>query len=245
MPLVGMDNVGADVPVVVKDTHAKYWWTLFVWLLMVVCMDMIGGDVFGVIFMGVMSFVVYYMLANECRNMTQYCLMLFGMMCLVQSIFDTVTLLTMIGGRSVEHRTMSTTLSDDGKSRTQSITLQSEAHSFFDGAMSVKYNVQSVVRVASPMVMALASILSYWSYNSFPLGFLASPAGDEAGSFGNVGAGNYGGVGNSVERERQQFGWASQPGQPFGSHAGGHRLGGHANQGPCLFEGSGQRLGSG
>merc|ERR1719499_667000 len=135
-------------------------------------MNAFAGDAFGVVFLAALSWIVYHMVSHECKNMTQYCLMLFGMMCFVQSLFDTVTLMSMVGGRTVEHRTISTEFSNDGKSRTQNITLQQEAHPFFEFDMGIRYNMQSAVRAISPALMGVAAYLSYWSYGCFPSGLL-------------------------------------------------------------------------
>lgn len=241
----GMEEAEAEVPSVVKEKYAKFWWVCCVLMASVAIMDVFAADIFGVLFMGLMTFTVWYMVSNNCKNMTQYCLMLFGTMCLIQSVFDLITLLTMLGGRTVSNRTVTSSLSPDGTSQTQNIVINQEKHSFFDSTMGLTYNVQSAVRIASPATMALSALLAYWTYSAYPLGlFEAASQGDETGNFAQnprMARGGFGGYG----------------GQGMGGGGGGGRtiIQGGVVQGPqgggaaprpsgALWEGTGQRLGS-
>mmetsp|Transcript_81880 Transcript_81880/g.230471 ORF Transcript_81880/g.230471 Transcript_81880/m.230471 type:complete len:254 (-) Transcript_81880:171-932(-) len=246
---LGAAEADEEAPRSVKDFWSKLWWVLFGLLLGVAVMDLLGGDVFGVLFLGSMSFVVYYMVSNDCKQMTQYCLMLFGMMVLIQAVFDTVTLMTLVGGRTIQHRTVTTVLSPDGRPRTQNIKIDEETHPFFDRSQDLTYNIQSAARIASPVAMALGALLSYWSYNAYPSGLLA--AADDIRPFAPQGAGMYGGPGQTLG------GGGGRPPATFGPSSGGFRLGGggsggsfaagpqpSAGNGPRLWEGNGQRLGN-
>jgi len=236
---MGMDELEVEVPGVVKETHQKYWWVIFSLTLMVAVMDVFAADIFGTLFMGLMAFVVWYMVSSNCKNMSQYCLMLFGMMCLIQAVFDLITVLTMVGGRTVANKTITSSTSPDGGSTTQTITINEEKHTFFDQSMGLTYNMQSAVRIASPATMGLATLLSYWTYCAFPLGlFEAAGQADERGGFGGAAGGRAGGGGFS--------GYGGASGTMGGGRTiqggvvqnGGQARGGH------LWEGQGQRLGS-
>lgn len=230
---MGVDEIEVEVPSIVKESYAKFWWALLVLLVGVATLDILAGDVFGVIFMALMAFVVWYMVANKCKQMSQYCLMLFGLMCVIEAVFESITLLMMLSGRSIQHRTVSTAISPDGVQRTQTITTVEEMHPFFDKLMGTRYNLQSVAKVASPACMMFGGALAYWTYSAFPVGlFAAAAAADEAGPFygaGGLVGGSYGGASASPA----QLGRATMP-------AGARR----SSNVHGLFEGSGQRLGS-
>lgn len=239
-PGMGMEEVEIEVPSVVKDSYQKYWWGVFTLTVGVAVVDIFAADVFGTIFMGLLAFVVWYMVSSNCKNMTQYCLMLYGMMCLIQSVFDLITLLTMIGGRTVANKTVTNSLSPDGSSTTQTITIQEEKHPFFDPSMGVTYNAQSAVRIASPLVMGLSALLAYWTYSAYPLGlFEAANQEQERGPF--AGGGNMGGRGgfsgyggaSGTTGGRVVQGGVVQNGQSTSASRTTH-----------LWEGQGQRLGS-
>merc|ERR1719512_300645 len=137
------EELEISIPCVITERYKNFWWALMSVFIGATFMNIFGGDVFGVLFMGIMSFIIWYMASNSCKNMSQYCLMLFGMMCLIQASFELVTLLMLVGGRSVRHVTVSSQLSPDGAQRTQIVTTVEEIHSFFDPKQGFKYNVQS------------------------------------------------------------------------------------------------------
>merc|ERR1719373_257523 len=116
------------------------------------------------------------------------------MMCLIQAVFDLITLLTMVGGRTIANKTTTTAVSPDGSSTTQTITIEEEKHPFFDPSLGLTYNIQSAVRIASPLTMALAALLSYWTYCAFPTGLFESAGQtEERGPIGGGRAGGFAG----------------------------------------------------
>mmetsp|Transcript_97030 Transcript_97030/g.212027 ORF Transcript_97030/g.212027 Transcript_97030/m.212027 type:complete len:243 (-) Transcript_97030:151-879(-) len=240
LPSLGPENE-EDAPLVVKDFWSKLWWALWAGLLAGAVLNVMAGDVFGTVFMLAVALVVHYMVSDNCKHMSQYCLVLFGVMVFIQALFDSVTLLTMVDGRTTQHRTVTTSLSPDGRSTTQTIKVEVESHSFFDSAQDLRYNMQSAVRIASPVLMIFAAMLSYWTYNEFP----STPGSDDGprrSLFGSTGGGptSYGGMGN-------RLGGPAEPSAGNGAlRNGGQAVGPsthHQNAG--LWQGTGQRLGSG
>merc|ERR1712232_1097931 len=134
--------------------------------------------------------------------------------CVIQTFFDTITLLSMIGGR----RTMHTTAEPDKAGKTITYTTVVETHRFFDPKLGFQYNMQSVVRICSPLFMLLASVVSYWTYHAFPdLDVDEEVAPLTGGYMGPPGVGHEPGNGNG--------------------------RGVRGAPGPRLFEGSAHRLG--
>lgn len=220
--------VEAECPDVVKDKHSRFWWGL-VLLLGAVCVGRIVSlDILGALLSGIMAFIVYYMLKDNCAKMSQYCLMVFGFMCLMNSILEFIALLGLLGGRSSQ--TTAATAADPGSSKTV-YTVTVEKHPFFDGSQGWVYNTQSAMMIASPVCNLIGALLSYWSYNAFPSSLFQDMG--EQRPIGNPGGG--GGFGAYGGNEAPRF-------QGSGNVLGGSSAG-RPQQQPRLFEGTGQRLG--
>merc|ERR1740138_472448 len=173
-----------EVPEVVKDLHAKYWWALLVVLIAVCGLEIASVDIFGAIFTGIVAFIVYYMVSNRCQQMTQYCLVMFALLCFIEAVFETISLLMMVGGRTEQHNetTSQPGSQDSGVSSVTYVTVV-QWHPFFDKTQGFIYNLQSALKIAGPVVMALGVFLAYRSYSAFPTGLLSDP-GPEAGGGG-------------------------------------------------------------
>jgi len=243
------EELEPPVPCILPERYQKYWWVVMVLFIGVTVMNVISGDVFGVLFMGLMSFIIWYMASNQCKNMSQYCLMLFGLMCLIQASFELVTLLMLVSGRSVRHVSVASQSSPDGSQKTQTITTMEEIHPFFDNTQGFKYNVQSACHVASPIAMFAGAFLAYICYNAYPTSMLSGMGGNDEGGPINGGrpGGGFGGYGPYGGTP----GGTGGAGGFGGGGGGGHRLGGGQAPGggsrpqgpPRIFEGQGQRLG--
>lgn len=222
------------VPEVVKESHAKFWWGLVILFGSLAVAEAIGGDVFATLFMCIMGGVVYFMVADGCKNMSQYCLLLFGIMSCFQCFLEFITLCTVLSGRRT-----SETVVKQGSDNKLTYTTTVTTHPFFDPKMGGRYNLQSGCMVASPVMMALAAALSYWSYNAYSTPLF--PDDDDAtfgASYGGSYGGNYGGAG-------YQSGGNARMGYMGGRGARGYQQSDHASPpGPALFQGTGQRLGA-
>jgi len=240
-------------PTVVKEVHSRRWWMYLVLLVVLSGFDIVGADIFGAIFDGCIALIVWYMVRNECAQMSQYCLLLFGMMCLIQTVFGLVALISSLGGRRSEH-TSAFPISQNKVSYTTVV----ETHPFFDHTLGPKYNIQSAVKIATPVVMLVGTTLAYLTYSCFPSSMFydegdnmggppAEPLGGRfgGGGFGGNGnlgnAGNYGGV-RTFEGRGQSLGGGGGNGNASPNAGNSGRP---TNRGQGLFEGSGQRLGSG
>merc|ERR1719343_305455 len=102
-----------------------------------------------------MAIIVWFMVKDHCKNMSQYCLMLFGIMCVIETVFDLIGLFTTVGGRKESH-TSSMPIGNHQMSYTTIV----ETHRFFDGEMDFRYNVQSAVKIISPVVMLIGAFLA-------------------------------------------------------------------------------------
>lgn len=169
-PMGGMDaggfSIDAPVPQAVRQTHAKYWWAFFALTVLAAVVELVALDFFGVIFEGALAFIVWYMAKNSCKNMTQYCLFVFGLMCLIEALFEVLTLTTMMEGRTVSSTTSSSSSDKDGNTIVYYTTVVEET-SFFDLSQGLTYNAESVGYLLSPAIMIVGTILSYFSYNEY------------------------------------------------------------------------------
>eukprot|EP00933_Yihiella_yeosuensis_P060845 TRINITY_DN63645_c0_g1_i1.p1 TRINITY_DN63645_c0_g1~~TRINITY_DN63645_c0_g1_i1.p1 ORF type:complete len:237 (+),score=50.22 TRINITY_DN63645_c0_g1_i1:95-805(+) len=228
----GLDPPNVAVPTVVKESYSKYWWGVVVLFASLAVAEAVSGDVFATLFMCIMGGFCYFMVTDGCKNMSQYCLLLFGIMSCFQFLLEFITLCAHIGGRRSSETAV--THGEDGKlTYTTTVT----THKFFDPKMGGRYNLQSCCMIASPIMMALSGAISYFSYNAYSSSLFP----DEDESFGGSsgGAAGYGGAGNA------------RMGYMGGMGGGGGRYQQSPPQqswqtqstGPSLFQGTGQRLG--
>lgn len=220
-------------PPVVKEVHSKWWWTTFALVVILCVFEIIATEVFDAIMSAILAIVMFYMLRQNCSQMSKYCLILFGTICIIQAIFQIIELCSSVGGRSIRHTVRS-------EIENQVIyTTTVETHPFFDHTQGFVYNSKSAVLIAGPTIMLTSTFLSYYSYKAFPA------MGEEDASV-PVNDGQRGGGGNGFGRGLMYSGEGQQPG---GGGGGGRVIqGGRVMQGgagrPQMFQGSGQRLGS-
>ena len=219
-PLMAQREV--PIPDVVMDKYAKYWWTVGALCIVVAALQVVAGDIIATFFYGMLAGIIIYMVKDNCKNMSMYCLMVTGLMCSIQAILDTLHLLVSISGR----RTTTTAVQPGNSSDITTYTTQVTVHPFFDKELGVPYNVQSALLIVTPIVMALTAALAYFSYNSFSTSLFPD---DEEGAltdngfgnnFGTYGAPSYGGMRPVEQRPPSNPAWR----QP-------------------MFTGTGQRLG--
>lgn len=217
-----------EAPQVVKESHAIWWKALIVLFIIVAIGEMVALDIFGGFNTGIMAFLAWYLVKNNCQRMTQCCVLYFGIMCGINAIFDLFPLLGSLAGRVIEHETA---LPVSGQQTIYTIT--TEKHPFFDQSQGWLYNLQSAMMIASPIPMALGAILASMTYGEYPTPLFAPEEGNEGQAF-NRGQGGFGGGG-------QNFGG----GTLGGGSAGGYGAQGRRMGAVPLFEGQGQRLGGG
>jgi len=238
VPLGGLglmqDGIDRPPPRVIKEVHAKYWWLLLFLMVSIVVLEILSVRTFDAIFVGILAFLVWYQVRASCMQMSQYCLIFVGLLCLIQAIFEIISLVSSLRGRRTQHTTRQAIGNNE-----VTYTTKVESHPFFTSDMPFTYNMQSVTYILSPIVMMMGAGMSYWSYCAFGASmFGGNDEGEEAG-YGGVGmnglAGRYGAGAN------QYF---NQGGGQGGGQAGGRRLDGPQGLAPPrIFEGSGHRLG--
>merc|ERR1719188_410388 len=108
------------------------------------------------------------------------------MVCGVQSMFELITLAGTVQGRQVSH----TSTQDLGNGKVK-YTTEVETRPMFDHGAGFLYNEQSAVRIASPVVMLLGTILAYLCYSGFETSLFADTeeGGPLLGSGGGAGGG--------------------------------------------------------
>eukprot|EP00933_Yihiella_yeosuensis_P046424 TRINITY_DN4194_c0_g1_i1.p1 TRINITY_DN4194_c0_g1~~TRINITY_DN4194_c0_g1_i1.p1 ORF type:complete len:230 (+),score=44.42 TRINITY_DN4194_c0_g1_i1:189-878(+) len=222
-------DLGPDVPVPedIKVYHAKYWWAMMVLFLALAVSHIVGADVFGTIFMCVMAGTCFWVVKDNCKNMTQYCLFLICFMCTFQALLEFIALLSVLNGRKQASTVMQRT--DDGKI-TYTTTVVS--HPFFDEKMGTRYNVQSWNMIFNPIILLLAALLAYHSFNTYTTSLFEEDqeAGYNSGFGGGYSQPGYGGVGAA--------------GGGYGAGRNSQQQRPAAAAPPRLFAGTGQRLGS-
>eukprot|EP00930_Biecheleria_cincta_P041968 TRINITY_DN28860_c0_g1_i1.p1 TRINITY_DN28860_c0_g1~~TRINITY_DN28860_c0_g1_i1.p1 ORF type:complete len:224 (-),score=24.91 TRINITY_DN28860_c0_g1_i1:63-734(-) len=184
----------APAPAVVKEFHSYLWWIMLWILLLIAALQVEAGDAFGMFFTAAMAGVIYYLVSENCANMSMYCLLVFGLIAGFQSLFGLLTLFSVLGGRS---STTTAVRSKDDSTVTYETRIQ--IHPFFDSKQGTKYNMQSLVLLVLPIAMLLCTVLAYWSFKAYPHGlfsefdeeaepmYSAPPPGNYGGGQGNLG----------------------------------------------------------
>eukprot|EP00435_Cladocopium_sp_Y103_P046118 s1542_g13.t1 len=162
-PAVGTGPQDAPPPAVVKEFHSYFWWMIFVMLISMAVLQVMTGDGFGMFFTIILSIIVYYMVSDGCSNMSMYCLLVFGLISGFEALFGLLTLFSVLGGRS----STSTLVKSRDKENIVYET-QVSVHPFFDGRQGTKYNIQSGLLLALPIVMLLSAVMSWWSFKAYP-----------------------------------------------------------------------------
>jgi hypothetical protein len=244
VPLGDADQPSAAVPDIIVTKHVYGWWIVWVLLISVAIGRVVGLDVLGGVNSGLIAYFIYTMIKDSCKKMTQYCLVLFGFLCLVNALLEGIALGGNLSGRMTQVQTQD---KSGGKSPDDAVsyTVTIERHPFFDQSQGWLYILQSTLMIASPVVNFLAFMMCYWSYNAYPTSFFQDGYEEEEPLGGDMYGGgrlssNYGGP--------SPYGGAPAQG-PAAFQGSGHMLGGggdgaQRSQGTRLFEGSGQRLGN-
>lgn len=194
----------------------------------------VATDIFGGLLSAIMATIAWYMVTDDGAKMSQYCILLFGFMCMINGVLEFVTLASCLPGR-VQSRTQSAPLATTNSATSRfAYTVTVEKHPFFDNQAGWVYNHQSAMMIVCPVSAFLGALLAYYTYNAFPNSLFEEDDGFGAGAGPqNWGGGRLGGGGG--------FG-----GGGFGN--GGNGGGGAAprTQQPAYttFGGSGHRLGS-
>ncbi|CAE7336375.1 CPK28 [Symbiodinium natans] len=163
IPVVGASPQDAPAPAAVKEFHSYFWWGIFLILVSMAMLQVVAGDGFGMFFTLILAAIVYYMVSDHCANMSMYCLLVFGLISGFESLFGVLTLFSVVGGRS-----SSTTLITSKDATSVTYETQVKVHPLFDSTQGSKYNIQSGLLVALPVVMLLSALLSWWSFRAYP-----------------------------------------------------------------------------
>lgn len=218
---MGIPQGGQEAPEVVKTFHSKIWRALIFFFFVTTVGRFIALDIFGGLIVVMMAFYAYFLLKDDCANMTQCNLLCFGCICLMNFTFDLIPLGAAAAGRKTNQQSTATTHSDNK----ETFTITVETHDFFDHSMSWHYNLQSVMMIVAPVAMLAGAILVYFSYNAYPTSLF------RAGDDDSEAAQPFGGAVGGTYSQR--------------SPGGGDRAIGRLSASPtALFEGQGQRLGS-
>mmetsp|Transcript_56325 Transcript_56325/g.89448 ORF Transcript_56325/g.89448 Transcript_56325/m.89448 type:complete len:236 (+) Transcript_56325:74-781(+) len=216
----------------VKSRFSKWWWCLTILYIAVCVGRIIAKDIFGALLTGIMGGITYYMVTNDCAKMSQYCILLFGFMCCMNSLLEFVTLAGALSGREMRRTSSQPATSMNGGGSATTYTITIEKHPFFDNSAGWSYNQQSAMMIICPAAAALGALLAYASYNAFPSSLFSDEGGGggEAQNFGGGRLGGYQGYNAGDYSAPTGGGRAVQTGARQSSAA--------------LFQGSGQRLGS-
>jgi hypothetical protein len=159
---MGFGAFGVAAPPVIKDYYAKYWWFMAALLFGICFCEIIAMEIFDAIFSCILLAMVIVMAKNDCDQMSPHCLAMFGIICAVQAIFETIALLGSVHGRRISHTIRSPI---DKSEMTMTTTI--EMHPFFDPSETLVYNMQSAIKIAYPAAMVFGTILCYVSYKAF------------------------------------------------------------------------------
>lgn len=212
-----------EVPQTVKVDYYLWWWCLCALFALLAIARTLAAEILGCIFCVLMACLIWYVAKNDCKEMKQSWILLFGLISVLNFIVEMCVLATCIRGRMV--RTVSETFSEDQTQRIFNITM--ERHPFFDSSQGFLYMMKSVVMIASPLCNLFSCILCHNTYNAFPTSLFDQEQGVLPPPGRAVGYGGYGAYGDGAAHHNLGRSQRS----PFGS-------------GQPVFSGHSERLGS-
>lgn len=155
-PLAGMEALGT--PQSVRDMWP--WWYLYIGMLVILLgLEVAAMNVLESIVIILMIYLVWMIVRNEFEGAANY-VMSYGVLCLVQFLFDLVPLtINIVRGRVTQHVKQGPTKLDHGVEKT-TYTNEVKTTPFFDKAQGWHYNAQSAAMLATPIVMLVGAWLS-------------------------------------------------------------------------------------
>lgn len=182
----GMGSQNEEVPKELQEGYRCRWWAVTSLLVLTCLGTLVALDVFGALMVGIIAFWAYYMTKGHCEKMTQYCMFSFGLMCVMQAIFELIPLCMAIGGRkktSVDYGPGGG--ASHGHSpflgagaQTQSYTTTISTTSFFDESQGWHYNLQSAMLIMGFVSMAISALAAYSTYKVYPNSLFDDNAGE-------------------------------------------------------------------
>lgn len=245
-PMGGPDMMEEqEVPDRIKDVHSYFWWMLFVLFIGVAIGCVVALKIFDGLIAVMIGIWAYYMVKDNCKNMSQQCLFSFGLMCCIQAVMEFIILAMSLPGRRTQ-----TTTTNGGAAQsasphaapspfmghgTNSYTVTVKTAPFFSEEEGWHYNLQSAMMIANCVIFIIAAILTRCSYGQYPNSLF-----EDRGESRPLGGSSFGG-GSVYQSGGGGRSYSAGPTRPAQHNwGGGNRLGGSTN----TFGGSGQRLGS-
>lgn len=236
-----------EVPDAVKGGGYKCtWWFLTVVLFVSAVCCFVAVNIFGGLIMLMIACWSYYMVKDDCAGMSQYCMFCFGMMVMMQAVFELIPLCMSLGGRRKQVTTPTGGTTQEGMHGTSSTsyTVSVVTTPFFDESQGWHYNFQSGMMIATFVIMLIAALVTYVTYKAYPRSLWDDD--EESQSLSHQAAARNGGG-----RQQTGGGGYSTGGGQFngrgaavGGGGGGRAVGPQVHAQQALFSGSGQRLGS-
>lgn len=235
-----------EVPEAVKG-HKCGWYMVFTLFIGCFIGSLVALKIFDALIALIIGIWAYYLVKDECKQMSQQCLFSFGLMCCMQAVMEFIILAMSLPGRRTTTTTQANGSAGHGTSphaapspfqsgsQSSSYTVTTSVTPFFSEEQGWHYNLVSAMMIANCLVFIIGALWCRHSYGQYPNSLFADRGESSPiqGSSGGGGGGRYyGGGGGGQHRPANSFGGG-----------GGQRLGGGSAPGPS-FGGSGQRLGS-
>lgn len=139
------------------------WYVLMTAFSAVMLMQIIVFDYVDLAITGSLLLFGWRMLRNNMQEMPAYVL-IYAVLCGLNCCFTLLPLLgEMVAGRVVEHKVLKPTVRLNG-TKYESWTTYSEVAPFLDWARGLRFNVESVCTILTPIFMAFGCCLSVQSY---------------------------------------------------------------------------------
>lgn len=216
-------------PQSVKETVTKWWWGLVVSYLALLISRFYAGDLWGGMISTCMGFWAWWMVRGDCKQMSQYCVMMFGMLCFFEVLIDLVNFMSCIQGRVQEQENETPLGAAANGAVSVQYTVSIVVHPFFDKRLGFLYNFQSALMIVILLVDCFGGGLSYWTYQKYPSSLFDETEDEEAQSI-------------SGQRAALSALGGTTPYGSSGTAAGANGRQANSASNPRFFEGTGQRL---
>lgn len=144
----------------------KRWvWHVLSTMLVIVCiLRLICSDVAGFLLTCMVLAFTFSLTRDAMREMHRYA-MIFGIICILNFLFDSLPLLFSMKGRAEIEVSEIPPGGETTSDRFGAYSVVAETHPFFDKSQGLAYNAQSLAMILSPLSMLLGAYLGISSHN--------------------------------------------------------------------------------
>eukprot|EP00450_Noctiluca_scintillans_P007651 CAMPEP_0194508312 /NCGR_PEP_ID=MMETSP0253-20130528/38431_1 /TAXON_ID=2966 /ORGANISM="Noctiluca scintillans" /LENGTH=216 /DNA_ID=CAMNT_0039351329 /DNA_START=72 /DNA_END=722 /DNA_ORIENTATION=+ len=170
------------------------WYLLMVMLVVHVICSAVALDIFGALMPALLAVIVYLMIKDDMRTLSQYILM-FSILMTINCLFGVIAVSSMVGGRTTKTTEMTGSTTETDGTVVNNYQTSTKTTPFIDPSQGWFYNMQSISHIVAVVTCIFGSVLGLWCFCKVQEEMPDDE--DTMGGFGmplGRGASNYGGT---------------------------------------------------